>query len=249
MARKFEHGESRIAVWYMEECEERHLIGMYLEVTPNIPNDSASAWKAFFESCFFIDGIGVREVHLAEINSHRRRLSLHPIAVTETFVGDYARSSDRAYKAKARQDWRDQYLDLDVTARQAWIKDCEMAIASLEPPHRTFEEYQRDLQEQTLRDREQVHASRERERRSLALSAARAEEERAVAAQSQKRPDLRLRSMPDRTLRQLRRWIWQKLSTTIQSCRWCCSGAAWIDPPNRPAPRAPTEPLKGRVDQ
>ena len=129
MARKYEHGESRIAVLYMEECEERYLIAMYIEVSPNIPNELR--WKRLFESCFFDDGIAVREQHLAEIISHRKRVTLRSITVTETYVSDYARSRDRAYKAQMRQDWRDEYLDLDAAARQTWIKDCEVAIANL----------------------------------------------------------------------------------------------------------------------
>ncbi len=201
MARKFEYAEGRHA-WFMEKCEERWLIALYHEVAPNIPNNLG--WKLAFESNFFSDGAGVGAHHVAEINNQRTRLSLRSLAFRETHVYDYARNSDRAYKAQMRRDWRDEYVDLDPAAQQAWIKDCEMGIANLEPPHRTFEEYQRDSRERRDRD-EQKSVSRERERRMQAVIEARIEEPQAVAAQQHQQRSLpHLRSLPDTTLRQLR---------------------------------------------
>src|SRR5690349_19125332 len=96
----------------LEECEERWLISAYEEIKDRIP--AGQAWPAEFENHYYQVGYGVRECFIALINSERKRISLEELTLKETWVGDYSRTNDKAYKAGRRRGWRDEYRHLSV---------------------------------------------------------------------------------------------------------------------------------------
>ena len=137
MARKWEIIEGKYA-WNMEECEETLLIACYEEIKPYIPPNS---WQADFENHFYTHGNGVAFSFLDYINSARRRRNLPTVDITETDVLDYARNPDKLAKSEFRKRTRAEYNAASLHIRQQIVDGAKARIATLVPPHQTYEEY------------------------------------------------------------------------------------------------------------
>jgi hypothetical protein len=163
MARKYRYDGHRIG-WSLEQCEERYLIAAYSDIKPRLGSNS---WLETFEQSFFDWGAGVSTTHIALINREMKRLDEPLIEIAEAHVGDYPRNPDRAFKSTQRSSWRDQYLQLNAAQKAQWKVAERNEMASLAPPHRTFEEWESASVPRTLSLPKM--SSEERARRQKAL--------------------------------------------------------------------------------
>lgn len=163
MARKYAYRDGKAFGWAMEVCEERLLIASYHQIEDRIR--PGERWPLEFREHFYHFGQGVSERFLALLNQESRRCELTLFVVSETTVCDYAMTPDRSWKAKARQDIRDEYLALSADAKNGWIAEARSDMALLPSPAVTFAEYIR-------RPRPNADlSSKERQNRQDALSA------------------------------------------------------------------------------
>jgi hypothetical protein len=138
MARKFEIGRNRYA-WNPEQCEEHLLIAAFHDIQSRLP--PSLPWVEDFLDHFYHRGSGVAFDTLVQLNIHLRRLGQPTITFVETDLSDHGRTEDRALKAQLRCRSRDAYLALDTTDRVRWVNIALDRVASLPPPHQTFEEW------------------------------------------------------------------------------------------------------------
>jgi hypothetical protein len=147
MARKYEYRPGHYG-WALEKSEEDVLIAAYEEIRPYIP--PAQIWKVEFESHYYDYGDGVTAEFLDQINATRKRRRLDVITIRETEVYEYARSSDRPFKADRRRRFREEFNSANEKVRQRRIETAKAEMAMLPAPSMTFEEW---------KSREQRHKS------------------------------------------------------------------------------------------
>ncbi len=138
MAQKYSYMEGKYHGWRMEICEERLLIACFHQIEGRIR--PGERWPVEFHQYFYVSGLNTGEDRLTQLNRERRRCSLGLFVVSETTVFDYGRTSDRSWKAKARQEMREEYLSLTEDLRTEWIATAQAEIAELPEPSMTFEQ-------------------------------------------------------------------------------------------------------------
>ena len=138
MARKWEISEGKYA-WNFEECEETYFIALYEEIKPYIPPNLP--WQAEFEAHYYTHGNGVAFYFIDEINSTRRRRNLPTIDIQETDVLDYGRNTNKLMKSQFRKRTREEYNSASVHIRQRMVDGALLKIATLQPPHQTYEDW------------------------------------------------------------------------------------------------------------
>ncbi len=139
MARKYAYMNGRHFAWGMEICEERLLIAGYHQIEQRIR--PGERWPLEFKEHFYHCGQGVSERFLAQLNQEFRRCGSALFAVEETAIFDYGSTTDRSWKAKARQEIRDEYLGLPDGARAEWIAEARADVELLPPPAISFAEH------------------------------------------------------------------------------------------------------------
>jgi hypothetical protein len=132
MARKYTYMDGKYIGWGMTECEERVLIPYFHQIEGRIR--PGSRWPEDFRSRFYQGGEGVSDRNLHFVNLERRRLRLDLFTVKETAGDDYAKNTDRSWKAKIRQEILDEYLSLDTAGQTKWVTDATDDMARLPPP-------------------------------------------------------------------------------------------------------------------
>jgi hypothetical protein len=171
VGRLYEIQPNRMA-WNLEKPEERLLVARWVSIRPYIP--PAALWVNQFIFHWFESGKSLTVVALEAINKECRRLGIPGFEVRETAASDYVKVRDYDIKSKLRTDWEDAYKVLNEKAREDWCNRNLAEIASLLPPHMTFEEFkwhreqQRKLRPPLWSERERSERE-ERDRRMQAL--------------------------------------------------------------------------------
>ncbi len=143
MARKHETSlYSGHMIWRLEHCEVVVLIDAWLRVKGRIP--TTEHWTLDFEDRFFKKGDAVSERHLTSINRHLRRIGLDEVWFDETNVGEYVRSGDKATWLQDRLHIKESLQSMDAVRRSCFVDDAITTMETLEPAHRTYEEWREE---------------------------------------------------------------------------------------------------------
>ena len=152
MARLAELAGNRL-IWNLEQCEETAVAGAFVIISGRTTEE----WTHAFSSKFFGQGLALSSHHYQALNRCLKRCGMDTLDIREADPSDYTRDfSDYDAKVAFRENQRHLFTLASPHDRLLMLNKAIDEMATLLPPHHTWEEYKQIYRKSNLRQTERL---------------------------------------------------------------------------------------------